>query len=312
MSITCTEPAPQVTPQDRAPARGPSRPPAPTRSGFRAWTARHPVGALLLIGFSLGYPVMFLPILASHGVIPDGWMPQIAGVDTERISSVLLVFAALLPAVAWVTWAADGTDGLRTLRRRMLQWRIGVRWWLLLLAALPTVTLGLALLLGDSPEQVDVVPLVTAQVIGLLVNLVLINIWEEAAWAGIVQTRLQERHGLVRAALLTAVPFALIHMPLHFIGAFTLSSLVGALVALLIICALVRLMLGVVLSGTRGSILAVAVMHTMFNRSNNDEGIVAGLVDGDGRKLAGLLAVLVVTTVVAVVVRRRRTGTDPS
>ena len=31
----------------------------------------------------------------------------------------------------------------------------------------------------------------------------------------------------------------------------------------------------------------------MFNRSNNDEGIVAGLVDGDGRKLAGLLAVLV-------------------
>ena len=83
------------------------------------------MGALLLIGFSLGYPVMSLPILASHGVIPDGWMPQIAGVDTERIASALLVFAALLPAALWVTWAADGADGLRALGRRMRRWRIG-------------------------------------------------------------------------------------------------------------------------------------------------------------------------------------------
>ena len=173
----------------------------------------------------------------------------------------------------------------------MLQWRIGVGWWVLVLAGLPALTLGFALLLGDTPQPVDVGPFVAAQVIGLLVNLVLINIWEETAWAGVVQTRLEQRHGLVKAALLTAVPFALIHMPLHFIGDFTIGSLVGALVALLIVCALVRLMLGVFLRGTRGSILAVAVLHTMFNRSNNDEGIVAGLVDGDGRKLAGLLAV---------------------
>ena len=70
-----------------------------------------------------------------------------------------------------------------------------------------------------------------AQVVGLLVNLLLINMWEETAWAGVVQTRLEQRHGLVKAALLTAVPFALIHMPLHFIGDFSVDSLVGALVA---------------------------------------------------------------------------------
>ena len=52
----------------------------------------------------------------------------------------------------------------------------------------------------------------------------------------------------------------------------------------------------------------------MFNRSNNDEGIVAGLVDGDGRKLAGLLAVLVLTAVVAVAdpTGSDAPGTDPS
>jgi hypothetical protein len=94
-------------------------------------------------------------------------------------------------------------------------------------------------------------------------------------------------------------------MPLHFIGDFSIGSLTTALVTLLIVCSIVRLMIGVFLRGTRDSILAVALLHTLFNRSNNDEGIVAGLLQGDGRKLAGLLAVLVMTAVVAIISRRR-------
>jgi uncharacterized protein len=289
-----------------------TRPPAPDvrpaglghRSVARAWVARHPVAVFLVLAFGIAYPVMALPILADHGVIADGWMPRLPGVGTERIASVLLVLVALLPAALTATWAADGRAGVRHLARRMFRWRIGAAWWLLVLAGLPVLTLLLAVALGDTLRPVDVAPFVGAQLLGLVVNLVLINIWEEAAWAGLVQARLEDRHGLVAAALLTAVPFALIHLPLHFIGDFSLGSLTAALVALLIVCAIVRLLLGVVLRGTRDSILAVALLHTMFNRSNNDEGIVAGLVDGDGHKLAGLLAVLVLTAVVSVVARR--------
>ena len=255
--------------------------------------------------FAIAYPVMSVPILAEHGVIPDGWMPQLPGLDTERIASVLLVFVALLPAALWTTWAADGPTGVRVLVRRMFRWRSAPAGGCWSLAGLPTLTLGLALLLGDTFKPVDVAPFVITQLVGLLVNLVLINMWEETAWSGVVQTRLERRHGLVTAALLTAVPFALIHMPLHFIGDFSIGSLTTALVTLLIVCALVRLMIGVFLRGTRDSILAVALVHTLFNRSNNDEGVVAGLLEGDGRKLAGLLAVLVMTAVVAIVSRRR-------
>ena len=135
-------------------------------------------------------------------------------------------------------------------------------------------------------KAVDVAPFVAGQLLGLLVNLLLINLWEEAAWSGIVQTRLERRHGPVRAALLTAVPFALAHLPLHFIGDFTVGSLLTALVTLMIVCSLVRLMIGMVLRRTRYSILVVALLHTMFNRSNNDDGLVAGVLAGDGRKLA--------------------------
>jgi len=272
---------------------------------LRAWTARRPVTAFLLLAFAIAYPVMALPALAEHGVISDAWMPQLPGVGTERIASVLLVFVALVPAALWVTWAVDGPDGVRSLVRRMFRWEIGARWWLVVLTGLPTLTMTFALLMGDSFTPVEVAPFVAAQLAGLLVNLVLINMWEETAWSGVVQTRLERRHGIVAAALLTAVPFALAHMPLQFIGTFTTASLAASLVALLIICALVRIMIGVVLRGTRDSILAVAVLHTTFNRSNNDEGVVAALTQGDARGLAGLLAVVVLTVAIAMVSRRR-------
>ena len=287
------------------PQRGQAGRKVSRRDGFRAWAARRPVLTLLIPLFSIGYPVMALPILADHGVIPSGWMPQVAGLDAERIASVLLVFVALLPSVMWVTWAVDGPAGVRVLVRRMFRWRIGAGWWLLVLAALPTLTLTFALLLGDPLKSVDVAPFALTQIVGLLVNLVLINLWEETAWAGFVQTRLERRHSLVAAAILTAIPFALIHMPLHFIGDFTVGSLTAALVTLLIVCAVVRLMIGVVLRGTGGSILAVAMLHTAFNRSNNGDGVVAGLVPGQARGLAGLLAVIVLTAAVAIIARRR-------
>jgi hypothetical protein len=67
----------------------------------------------------------------------------------------------------------------------------------------------------------------------------------------------------------------------------------------------VRLLIGVVLRGTRDSILAVALVHTVFNRSNNEDGVVAGLLAGAGRGPAGLLAVVVLTAAVAIIARRR-------
>ena len=273
--------------------------------GLRGWSVRHPVAAFLGLAFAIAFPVMSVPILAGHGVIPGGWMPQLPGLGTERIASVLLVFVALLPAALWITYAADGPSGVRVLVSRMFRWRIGAGWWLLVLAGLPTLTLALALLLGDTFKPVEIAPLVVGQMFGLLVNLALINMWEETAWSGVVQTRLERRHGVVAAALLTAVPFALVHLPLHFIGDFSIGSLTAALVSLLIVCSIVRLMIGVFLRGTRDSLLAVALVHTLFNRSNNEEGVVASLVEGDGRKLAGLLAVLIMTAVVAIISRRR-------
>ena len=43
----------------------------------------------------------------------------------------------------------------------------------------------------------------------------------------------------------------------------------------------------------------------MFNRSNNDEGVVAGLLEGQAHGLAGLFAVILLATTVAIIARHR-------
>jgi hypothetical protein len=66
-------------------------------------------------------------------------------------------------------------------------------------------------------------------------------------------------------------------------------------------------MLGVFLRGSRDSVLLVALLHSIFNRTNNENGIAAGLLDGDARALAIPIAVIVLTAATAVVMRRRLT-----
>jgi uncharacterized protein len=52
----------------------------------------------------------------------------------------------------------------------------------------------------------------------------LVNLWEETAWAGVVQTRVERRHNIFAAAALTAVPFGFIHLPLAFLNEITLPT----------------------------------------------------------------------------------------
>lgn len=281
--------------------------PVPERpSGFRGWVVRHPLAAFLVLAFAGSYPTMSLPILASHGLIPGGVLLQRLPMAPDELAGLLLTLVGLLPATLYVTWATEGRDGLRRLLSRLVRWRVGAGWWLLVVAGLPVLTVGTALLLGDPLRSIDS-SFVTTQLGLLIVNFVMVNLWEETAWAGFLQTRLERRHNVFVAALITAVPFGLAHWPLAFFGDVTVASATVGLALYLLLGVIFRPMLGVFLRGTRDSVLLVAVLHSIFNRTNNDNGIAAGLLAGDARALAIPIAVIVLTAVTAVVIRRRLT-----
>ena len=300
---------PVPAPPNQRPVAQPARSPAPPRrsTGFRGWTARHPLTAFLVLAFAGAYPMMSLPILASHGLIPGGAVMERLPIAPDELAGLLLTLAGLLPATLYVTWATDGRDGLRRLGSRMLRWRVGAIWWLLVLTGLPVLTIGISLLLGDSLTTIDPIRLITTQLGLLAANFIMINIWEETAWAGFLQTRLERRHTLFVAALITAVPFGFIHWPLAFFGDVTVASAAVGLTFYLLLGVIFRPMLGVYLRGTRDSVLLVALLHSIFNRTNNDNGIAASVLQGDARVLAMPIAVIVLTTVTAVVIRRRLT-----
>jgi membrane protease YdiL (CAAX protease family) len=278
-----------------------------TTSGFRGFAARRPVAALLIMVFSISYPIMAVVALAVHQVIPGYQLIDRLPIPPDELAGLLLTLVALLPAALYVTWAADGREGLRQLLRRVSRWRFGVGWWLFVLTALPLLTVGVGLVLGDTPQPVDPVALLLGQVPLLMINLLLVNLWEETAWAGVMQTRLERRHNLFVAAFLTSIPFGAAHWPLAFLGDVTPLSAVISLFAYILLGALVRPLAALSMRGSRDSVLAFALLHSVFNRTNNHNGIVATLLNGDAHQV-GILIVLPVLTIAASVVLRHKLG----
>jgi membrane protease YdiL (CAAX protease family) len=209
----------------------------------------------------------------------------------------------LLPAAAWVVSVTEGRAGVRALFSRTFRWRFGPAWWVAVLIALPVATVAVGVVLGRSLETRDLVSTLARELPLMLLPIVLVNMWEETVWAGFVQTRLERRHGLLRAAVLTALGFAAIHLPLLFWGDVSPSSLLTGLGILLVAAVLVRLMIGVFLRATAGSVLAVAVLHASWNGSSGEDGLVDAVLSGGQPVLAPLIAVALVTAAAMAVVR---------
>jgi CAAX protease family protein len=254
-------------------------------SWLRRFAARRPLTAFLVLGMSLGYTLAFVWGLAYYGVIPGGGLADALHIAPDELVGAATLIG-LFPAALFVTWASDGRAGVRILLRRAVHWRVSPWWWLTVLFGLPILTVGLALMLGDELRPVDISSLVVSQLTLLLVNFVVTNIWEETAWTGVFQTRLEERHNWLVAALLTAIPFAAMHLPLQFFvdQPVSLGSLAAAFGLYLLLGLLVRPLLAVFRRGTGDSILLVALLHSVFNRTNNPIG-------GAIRKAVGLPAV---------------------
>jgi membrane protease YdiL (CAAX protease family) len=273
--------------------------------GLRGWIARHPMAAFLVIAGSLGYSCMIAVVLAARGIVPGGSLPGLLHIAPDEAAGFMLVWAGLVPATLIVTSLTEGRAGVRRLAARMVRWHVSWGWWLLVLAGLPVLTVGLAVLMGDPLRPVDPVALLVSQLPLLAINLLVTNLWEEAAWAGFLQTRWERRHNLLVASLLTGVIFALGHLPLALFHDVTVASLAFSFLLYLTLGVLVRPLLALVLRGTGGSLLLVAVLHSIFNRTNNENGIAATLVPGEARGLAMLVAVVALIAIVTMAITRR-------
>src|SRR5919112_5655135 len=105
----------------------PVRPDAP----HRGLLARHPLSSYFIIAFAFSW-LLFLPgVLAYYGVLSVS--PSVRG--------VLGIVGLLGPVLSGflMTALTEGAAGVGDLLRRIVLWRVGIRWYLFVLLGLPAV-----------------------------------------------------------------------------------------------------------------------------------------------------------------------------
>jgi membrane protease YdiL (CAAX protease family) len=102
-----------------------------------------------------------------------------------------------------------------------------------------------------------------------LIMVLLFNFTEEVGWTGLVQSRLQDRHGPLRAVALTTVIFALWHVPDVWLDeGLSLSNLpvAFAIVGVLALSQVFgRIFIMWLYNGANRSVLIVGLFHAGFN-----------------------------------------------
>jgi uncharacterized protein len=272
-----------------------NRQPANSSSLFVRLVARHPVLAFLVMAYAFGWPAL----LGGHYL----------GLSFLLASSLSVVFGLAMPALL-VTAATGGEAGVRDLLRRCLRWRVGLRWYLLALLGLPAGTLLVASLFpGLAPLQqlVEKWPLFfTMFAPGVLIPLVLIQLWEETGWTGLMQDTMQDRHGPLLASIITAPAFVLFHLPLVLLEASqpTMALVQIAVQAMVVI--FFRVVVMWLYNGAGRSVLIVALFHSSFNSvtgSQEATRFIRELIAGPAALLISLAVLAVAALLVAALTR---------
>jgi membrane protease YdiL (CAAX protease family) len=111
--------------------------------------------------------------------------------------------------------------GVRDLARRSFKWRVPLRWYAISLLGPPLILLlAVTALHGLAPLRAlaqNWSLIFTLFLQTLVITILLNNVAEEIGWTAFTFAGLQDRHGPLRAALLTTVFFWLYHVPSFYV-----------------------------------------------------------------------------------------------
>lgn len=195
-------------------------------------------------------------------------------------ATLLTLLGAFGPSAAALLTAAafDGRAGLGALLRRLLIWRVGLRWYVFVLtwpALLSLMTTGLHSLLGGAapdfahppfatlyplpPELKSLNPLSFLPIVFVQQLLLGSPMGEEPGWRGYALPRLQARFGAFWSSVWLGVLWAVWHLPLSFVhgdareGYFTIWLVLGLIAT--------SILFTWVYHHTQGSLLVAALFH---------------------------------------------------
>jgi membrane protease YdiL (CAAX protease family) len=188
---------------------------------------------------------------------------------------MLHVAGALGPvgAAVIVTMRTGGRPALGELLRSTTRWRAGPRWLVITIVSPLALFAVAALLTRADLTRLSFRTDDPVQILEVLVISTAYGLGEEPGWRGFMLPRLQARHEAWTATVLLALVWAAWHAPFFvyrypFGGAGMIAGFVVSLFA-------GALWLTFLYNSTGGSVLAVALWHTIWNALNLSMGAVS-------------------------------------
>ena len=213
----------------------------------------------------------------------------------------VLAFGPFLAAIITAA-VVGGRKGLRAYFRRLIQWRVGVGWYVLAFLAPVAgwaIVAGVNVLFGAAPPSPAQLAGWSSIITATLIFLVnpFTGAFEEPGWRGYALPLLLRRHSALVASAVLGVMWVVWHVPLFVTGLIPWPD--GAM-----IFALTFVFTAIYLR-TSGSVLIAFVLHAAFNGA---AGFFVLLFTGDDRvRMYWIMAVLcAVIAIVAIVVSRDR------
>lgn len=273
------------------------------------WIRRSPIVAFFVLAY-LGTWLGLAPaVLAKNGLglIPVT-IPQAIFVPLFLLAD----YGGPFLAGFLVTRALGGPGAVRRWFGRFLQWRVGLRWWLLVLFGYPVLYLAAASVsLGMAPWRSAAEHwslFFTSYVPAMLIFPALITWGEEPGWRGVALPLMQQRMSPVKASLLLGTLHGLWHFPVFLIPAFQGRPFaLGFFAFNTVVGALLTVSWGWFFNNTGGSILFAVLIHAS---SNATERLTGQLVPVFPAGLQSKTLALAFVTLVIVVATRGRLGFD--
>jgi uncharacterized protein len=221
------------------------------------------------------------------------------------------VLGSAVPAFI-VTALVSGRAGVRDLARRSVRWRVPLRWYLIsLLAPLLIFLIAVTILYGLAPLRAlgqNWLQLLTAFLPALAIMILLNNVAEEIGWTGFVFARFQDRHGPLRAALLTGVFFWLFHLPSFYVETRSWATTALVLGIFLLPHLGSRFITGWLYNGADSSVLIAGLFHSMHNAIVNSTGLVAVVALPQFEVLVIMAGIVVLAAAIIAVATRGHLG----
>ncbi|MFJ6298832.1 CPBP family intramembrane glutamic endopeptidase [Streptomyces griseoviridis] len=186
----------------------------PGGPGPRSVLARHPVTWFFTLAFALSWLAWTPYILSGNGL--GLWHFTFPGgaLGSQLLGVLPGAYLGPIGSALLVTWCAEGRAGLRAWRRRMTRFRVGVRWYALVLVSVPAALIVCTAAVSGQDPVLPPAAVLLAYLPALALQMVTTGLAEEPGWREFAMPRLQDRYGPLGATLVVGPLWGAWHLPL--------------------------------------------------------------------------------------------------